>query len=142
MLRVQRDEPGAFAELIERYRPKVFGRFFRLFTDRQDAEDLTQEVFLRLLRYSDDVAIDNIATVQSYFAAISGKDKPAATLNEYVADDELKLRQVQELVRGYFARRKLDPGREADALLHRREAIAVLDIDHRARQRRIAYWIY
>ena len=25
------------------------------------------------------------------------------------ADDELKLRQVQELVRGYFARRKLDP---------------------------------
>jgi uncharacterized protein YajQ (UPF0234 family) len=26
-----------------------------------------------------------------------------------VADDEMKLRQVQELVRGYFARRKLDP---------------------------------
>ena len=26
-----------------------------------------------------------------------------------LADDEMKLRQVQELVRGYFARRKLDP---------------------------------
>jgi uncharacterized protein YajQ (UPF0234 family) len=26
-----------------------------------------------------------------------------------IADDEMKLRQVQELVRGYFARRKLDP---------------------------------
>src|SRR5439155_26636131 len=50
MLRVQRDEPGAFAELVERYRPKVFGRLFRLFADRQDAEDLAQEVFLRLYR--------------------------------------------------------------------------------------------
>lgn len=26
-----------------------------------------------------------------------------------IADDEMKLRQVQELVRGYFVRRKLDP---------------------------------
>jgi RNA polymerase sigma-70 factor (ECF subfamily) len=50
MLRIQRDEPGAFAELVERYWPKVFGRFFRLLTDRQDAEDLTQEAFLRLYR--------------------------------------------------------------------------------------------
>lgn len=50
MLRVQRDEPGAFAELVERYWPKVFGRFFRLFCNRQDAEDLVQEVFLRLYR--------------------------------------------------------------------------------------------
>lgn len=35
-------------------------------------------------------AMENIATVQNYFAAISGKDKPAATLNVYVADDKLK----------------------------------------------------
>ena len=33
---------------------------------------------------------ENIATVQDYFSAISGKDKPAATLNAYVADEELK----------------------------------------------------
>ena len=50
MLRVQGDEPGAFAELVERYWPKVFGRCFRLFCNRQDAEDLSQEVFLRLYR--------------------------------------------------------------------------------------------
>jgi RNA polymerase sigma-70 factor (ECF subfamily) len=50
MLRVQRDEPGAFAELIERYWPRVFGRFYRVFANRQDAEDLAQEVFLRLYR--------------------------------------------------------------------------------------------
>lgn len=50
MLRVQRDEPGAFSELIDQYWPKVFGRFFRIFANRQDAEDLAQEVFLRLYR--------------------------------------------------------------------------------------------
>lgn len=33
---------------------------------------------------------ENIATVQNYFAAISGKDKPATTLDAYVADEELK----------------------------------------------------
>lgn len=50
MLRVKQDEPGAFAELVETYWPKVFGRFYRLFCNRQDAEDLSQEVFLRLYR--------------------------------------------------------------------------------------------
>jgi RNA polymerase sigma-70 factor (ECF subfamily) len=50
MLRVQRDEPGAFAELVERYWTRVFGRFYRQLGDRQEAEDLAQEVFLRLYR--------------------------------------------------------------------------------------------
>ncbi len=50
MLRVQRDEPGAFAELVEAYWPRVFGRFCRALHDRQEAEDLAQEVFLRLYR--------------------------------------------------------------------------------------------
>jgi RNA polymerase sigma-70 factor (ECF subfamily) len=50
MLRVQKDEPGAFAELLERYWTRIFGRFYRWLDDRQDAEDLAQEVFLRLYR--------------------------------------------------------------------------------------------
>ncbi len=50
MLRVQCDEPGAFAELIERFGARLFGRFFRQFGDRQEAEDLAQDVFLRLFR--------------------------------------------------------------------------------------------
>lgn len=50
MLRVRNDEPGAFAELIQCFWPKVFGRFYRLLANRQDAEDLVQEVFLRLYR--------------------------------------------------------------------------------------------
>jgi RNA polymerase sigma-70 factor (ECF subfamily) len=51
MLRVQHDDAGAFGELIERYWSRVFGHFFRRLGDRQEAEDLAQDVFLRLYRY-------------------------------------------------------------------------------------------
>jgi RNA polymerase sigma-70 factor (ECF subfamily) len=50
MLRVQQDEPGAFAELVKRYWTTIFGRFYRQLGDRQEAEDLAQDVFLRLYR--------------------------------------------------------------------------------------------
>jgi RNA polymerase sigma-70 factor, ECF subfamily len=50
MLRAREDEPNAFAELVDRYWTRVFGRFCRQLGDRQEAEDLTQDVFLRLYR--------------------------------------------------------------------------------------------
>src|SRR5262245_29857254 len=50
MLGVQRGEPGAFAELVERYWDPIVGRFYRQLGDRQEAEDLAQDVFLRLFR--------------------------------------------------------------------------------------------
>lgn len=50
MLRVQNDEPGAFAELVELYWSRVFGRFVRQMCDRQEAEDMAQDVFMRLYR--------------------------------------------------------------------------------------------
>jgi RNA polymerase sigma-70 factor (ECF subfamily) len=53
MLRVQDGDGTAFAELVERYRTRIFGSFLRRLGDRQEAEDLTQEVFLRLYRYRD-----------------------------------------------------------------------------------------
>jgi RNA polymerase sigma-70 factor, ECF subfamily len=51
MLRVQKDDANAFAELLQTYWRQVFGRFFRRLGDRQEAEDLAQDVFLRLFRY-------------------------------------------------------------------------------------------
>lgn len=51
MLRVQADDPGAFADLARRYWTRVFGHFCRQLGDRQEAEDLTQEVFLRVYRH-------------------------------------------------------------------------------------------
>ncbi len=49
MMRAREDQE-AFAELQRRYAPRVFGYFCRQLKDRADAEDLTQEVFLRLYR--------------------------------------------------------------------------------------------
>src|SRR5260370_24102059 len=50
MLRVQQDEPAAFAALVAAYWSRVFGKFVRQVGDRQEAEDLAQDVFLRLYR--------------------------------------------------------------------------------------------
>ncbi len=50
MQRVQRGDAEAFAQLQSRYTPRVFGYFCRQLRDRAEAEDLTQEVFLRLYR--------------------------------------------------------------------------------------------
>src|SRR5271166_4556972 len=50
MLRVQEGDDDAFGELVQRYRARVFGSFVKRLGDRQEAEDLTQEVFLRLYR--------------------------------------------------------------------------------------------
>jgi RNA polymerase sigma-70 factor (ECF subfamily) len=50
MMRVKGDEPGAFAELVAAQGQRIFARFFRTFQNRQEAEDLTQDVLLRLYR--------------------------------------------------------------------------------------------
>jgi RNA polymerase sigma-70 factor (ECF subfamily) len=51
MLTVQRGQTEAFEALVERYWLPVFHRFYRRLHDRQSAEDLTQDVFLRIYRY-------------------------------------------------------------------------------------------
>lgn len=50
MIRAGTDEVGAYQALVDRYWSRIFGRFFRQFGDRQEAEDLAQDVFLRLYR--------------------------------------------------------------------------------------------
>jgi RNA polymerase sigma-70 factor (ECF subfamily) len=50
MLRVADGDEDAFADLVCRYTPRVFGHFCRQLRNRAEAEDLTQEVFLRLYR--------------------------------------------------------------------------------------------
>lgn len=50
MCKVQNGDVAAFARLQELYTPRVFGYFCKQLRDRAEAEDLTQEVFLRLYR--------------------------------------------------------------------------------------------
>jgi RNA polymerase sigma-70 factor (ECF subfamily) len=51
MLRVRMDDGGAFTDLVQRYWTRIFEHFYRRLGDRQEAEDLAQDVFLRLYRY-------------------------------------------------------------------------------------------
>jgi len=50
MLRVRDGDDDAFTQLVDRYSVRLFGFFCRRLGDRQEAEDLTQEVLLRLFR--------------------------------------------------------------------------------------------
>src|SRR5947209_19773532 len=50
MLRVRDDEPGAFEELVELYQHRLVAVMRHLVGNAQEAEDLAQEVFLRVYR--------------------------------------------------------------------------------------------
>lgn len=51
--RAQRREAGAFDALVDLYSTRLYGYFYRLTASRHDAEDLLQELFVRLVRTID-----------------------------------------------------------------------------------------
>ena len=51
--RAQRREPAAFDALVEAYSARLYGYFYRLTASRHEAEDLLQELFVRLVRMID-----------------------------------------------------------------------------------------
>jgi RNA polymerase sigma-70 factor, ECF subfamily len=51
--RAKRRDVGAFDALIDAFGPRLFGYFVRCVRSRDDAEDLLQEVFLRVVRTID-----------------------------------------------------------------------------------------
>jgi RNA polymerase sigma-70 factor (ECF subfamily) len=50
MIQVKNDIPGAFETLVERYQHRLLGVMYHLVGGREEAEDLTQDVFLRIYR--------------------------------------------------------------------------------------------
>jgi RNA polymerase sigma-70 factor, ECF subfamily len=50
MVQVRNDVSGAFETLVERYQNRLVGVFFHLVGNIEEAEDLCQEVFLRIYR--------------------------------------------------------------------------------------------
>ncbi len=48
--RAQQKDASAFDAVVEIYAPRLYGFLFRLTGHREDAEDLVQEVFVRLVR--------------------------------------------------------------------------------------------
>src|SRR3954468_21358011 len=50
MLRVRDDEPGAFEEIVSRFQHRLVAVMHHLIGNADEAEDLAQEVFLRVYR--------------------------------------------------------------------------------------------
>ena len=50
MVQVRGDIAGAFETLVERYQNRLVGILFHLVGNREEAEDLCQEVFLRVYK--------------------------------------------------------------------------------------------
>ena len=50
MFRVRDDVPGAFEEMVEKYQGRVVGILYHIVGDKEDAEDLAQDAFLRVYR--------------------------------------------------------------------------------------------
>jgi RNA polymerase sigma-70 factor (ECF subfamily) len=50
MAAVMEDRPGAFEKLVELYQKRIFQFMFHMVKNREEAEDLTQELFLRVFR--------------------------------------------------------------------------------------------
>src|SRR6266446_3423376 len=50
MIAVRDDQPGAFEELVERYQHRLIAVLHHLVGNAEEAEDLAQEVFLRVYR--------------------------------------------------------------------------------------------
>lgn len=50
MLRVRDGDDGAFTQLLEGYQNRLIGIFFHMLGDQNAAEDLAQEVFMRVYR--------------------------------------------------------------------------------------------
>lgn len=50
MLRVREGDESAFGKLVERYQDRLIGIFHHVLQDREAAEDLAQDVFLRVHR--------------------------------------------------------------------------------------------
>jgi RNA polymerase sigma-70 factor (ECF subfamily) len=50
MIRVRDEEPGAFEELVERYQARLVALMHHLVGNADEAEDLAQEVFLRVYK--------------------------------------------------------------------------------------------
>lgn len=105
--RARQRDSAAFEALVEIYSPRLYGYFYRLTGRREDAEDLLQEVFVRVVRmigrYEHDNRFDawlfRIATNlvrdrvrrqrRSADAGASGGGQDEPGILEEVADDEV-----------------------------------------------------
>jgi RNA polymerase sigma-70 factor (ECF subfamily) len=118
MLQVRNDDAAAFEELVARYQNRLIAVLDHLVGQRQTAEDLTQEVFLRVYRarktYSPDARfstwIYRIAhNVASNWLRMHSRRREVRAPAANVGDtDEISLEQLAKAASGLHPSRRLD----------------------------------
>ena len=66
---ILKGDRGAFQEILTRYQNAVYGFAFSILKDAQEAEDISQEVFLRLYRTAE--SYSSFAALQTYLFRIA-----------------------------------------------------------------------
>jgi RNA polymerase sigma-70 factor (ECF subfamily) len=131
MLQVRDDDAAAFEELVRRYQQRLIAVFDHLVPTREQAEDLSQEVFLRVFRarkryepgakfstwlftIANNVASNAIRTLtrRKEVNVGGGKDKsiPSPTLEHMAMDASglMPTRQVDQMERAEIVRQAID----------------------------------
>jgi RNA polymerase sigma factor (sigma-70 family) len=118
MLRVRDGEVGMLSELFERHHRQVFNYLYRLTASRQQAEDLMQDVFFRILKYRDTYRPRTSFVAWMYQVARNAQidsrrkyrvetawseDAPEPASRERPADEQLRREQEVRLVRRALA---------------------------------------
>lgn len=118
MLQVREGQVGKLAVLFEHHHRSLFNFFFRMTGSREQSEDLTQDVFLRLLKYRESYEPRSSFTAWMYRVARNAhtdsyrkrkneapwsEDRPEPASPERSADDSLQKEQEVALVRKALA---------------------------------------
>lgn len=67
--RIQQGERAAFDAVVRRYGEAIYRHLYRIMLNREDAEDLTQEAFIRAFRYVD--RLDSGGSLRSWLYTIA-----------------------------------------------------------------------
>ena len=104
--RCLRGDQSAVLQLVDEYRGQVFGLCYRMLRHRQDAEDVTQESFVRALRSLH--RWDAQREFLPWLLAIAGnrsrtllsarmRQPPVSSLVEHLSDDSLEIIEAKNL---------------------------------------------
>lgn len=63
---IQRDSPKAFATLLDRYSQRLFEHIYQKIGHRENAEDITQEIFLSFWKNRMTIRVDTNDSLRSY----------------------------------------------------------------------------
>ena len=119
---------AAFAELVRRHQDKVLGLAYRFSRDRQDAEDLAQEVFLKVWRHAGSFRGDSLFSTWLYRLAVNcclnhrqrrkARPDPLPLAGEHAADNAAPGDELRAAEREAQLKKALDglPSRQKMAL--------------------------